>query len=67
MVLTAERDALRREGEAYADRLEAAGVDVLRDCTPGADHYFLNHDLVRARATMAMVAGEVSRRIRDAA
>lgn len=67
VVLTAERDALRREGEAYADRLEAAGVDVLRDCTPGADHYFLNHDLVRARATMAMVAGEVSRRIRDAA
>jgi acetyl esterase len=67
VVLTAERDSLRPDGEAYADRLEAAGVEVRRDCTPGADHYFLNHDLGRARATMAMVAAEVSRRFRDAA
>ena len=67
VVMTAERDSLRREGEAYADRLEAAGVDVVRDCSPGADHYFLNHDLERARRTMAMVAGEVSRRITAAA
>ena len=67
VVLTAERDSLRRECEAYADRLEAAGVDVVRDRTPGADHYFLNHDLDRARRTMAMVAGEVSRRLTAAA
>ncbi|GAA1477517.1 alpha/beta hydrolase [Nocardioides aestuarii] len=67
VVMTAERDSLRPEGEAYADRLEAAGVEVVRDCTPGADHYFLNHDLDRARRTMALVAGEVTRRITAAA
>ncbi len=62
VVLTAERDSLRPDGEAYADRLEAAGVPVVRDCTPGSDHYFLSHDLHRARATMALMAGEIARR-----
>jgi acetyl esterase len=63
VVLTAEHDSLRPDGETYADRLEAAGVPVLRDCTPGADHYFLNHDLTRARHTMAMTAHEIGRRL----
>lgn len=67
VVLTAEHDSLRPDGEAYADRLEAAGIDVVRDCTPGADHDFLHHDLDRARATLALVAGEVTRRITAAA
>lgn len=62
VVLTAERDSLRADGEQYADRLEAAGVEVVRDCTPGADHYFLSHDLQRARATMALTAREIARR-----
>jgi len=59
IVLTAERDVLRAEGDAYADRLRAAGVRVVHDVTPGVDHYFLTEDPVRARATMAMVADEV--------
>lgn len=60
VVLTAERDVLRAEGDAYAHRLRASGVRVVHDVTPGVDHYFLTEDPVRARTTMAMVAGEVS-------
>jgi acetyl esterase len=59
VVLTAERDVLRAEGDAYADRLRAAGVRVVHDVTPGVDHYFLTEDPVRARTTMAMVAAEI--------
>lgn len=59
VVLTAERDVLRAEGDAYADRLRAAGVPVVHDVTPGVDHYFLTEDPVRARTTMAMIADEV--------
>ena len=59
IVLTAERDILRAEGDAYAARLRDAGIRVVHDVTPGVDHYFLTEDPVRARTTMAMVAGEV--------
>ncbi|HEV2796239.1 MAG TPA: alpha/beta hydrolase fold domain-containing protein [Nocardioides sp.] len=59
IVLTAERDVLRAEGDAYAHRLRAAGVRVVHDVTPGVDHYFLTEDPVRARTTMAMVAREI--------
>ena len=62
VVLTAERDTLRADGTRYVERLREAGVDVLHDETPGADHYFLSADLERAERTMAMVAGEVARR-----
>ncbi|MBZ5735488.1 alpha/beta hydrolase [Nocardioides sp. TRM66260-LWL] len=63
VVLTAERDTLRRDGDAYARRLAEAGVEVVHDVTPGVDHYFLTEDPTRARTTMAMVAGEVARRL----
>jgi acetyl esterase len=59
IVLTAERDVLRAEGDAYAHRLRAAGVRVIHDVTPDVDHYFLTEDPVRARVTMAMVADEI--------
>ena len=59
VVLTAERDVLRAEGDAYAERLREAGVPVVHDVTPGVDHYFLTEDPARARTTMAMVAEEV--------
>lgn len=62
VILTAERDSLRPDGEQYAERLRAAGIDVLADCTPGGDHYFLSHDLRRARGTMALTAREITRR-----
>ncbi len=60
VVMTAERDSLRVDGDTYAARLAEAGVPVLlHDVTPGADHYFLSHDLDRARLLMARVAGIV--------
>jgi acetyl esterase len=63
VVLTAERDTLRADGDDYAQRLREAGVEVVHDVTPRADHYFLTEDPVRARATMAMVAGHVRDRL----
>jgi acetyl esterase len=62
VVLTGERDALRPDGDAYAARLRDAGVEVVYDMTPRADHYFLTEDPVRARQTMALVAAEVRQR-----
>jgi acetyl esterase len=59
LVMTAERDTLRPDGDRYAERLRAAGVDVWHDVTPGADHYFLTEDPGRARVTMATVAERV--------
>lgn len=57
VVLTAEHDSLRADGDTYAVRLAEAGVPVLlHDVTPGAGHYFLSHDLDRARLLMAQVA-----------
>lgn len=61
VICTAERDALRPDGDRYAERLREAGVPVTHDVTPGADHYFLTQDPVRARATMAMVAAQIVR------
>ncbi|MEO9322399.1 alpha/beta hydrolase [Nocardioides sp. C4-1] len=63
VVMTAERDTLRRDGDTYAARLREAGVDVVHDVTPGVDHYFLTEDPARARRTMAMVADHVRRRL----
>lgn len=62
VVLTAELDTLRRDGDQYADRLREAGVEVIHDVTPRADHYFLTEDPLRARTTMAMTAEEIRRR-----
>ncbi|WP_200958705.1 alpha/beta hydrolase [Nocardioides sp. Root190] len=63
IVLTAERDTLRRDGDRYAERLRDAGVEVIHDVTPGVDHYFLTEDPDRARRTMAMVAAQVRERL----
>lgn len=60
VVLTAERDALRDDGERYAERLRQEGIPVVLDRTPGVDHYFLTEDPVRARTTMAMIAEAVA-------
>ena len=59
VVLTAERDALRREGALYVQRLRASGVEVTHDVSPGVDHYFLTEDPLRARLTMLLVAARV--------
>jgi len=63
VVLTAEWDALRPEGDAYAVRLAEAGVPVMHRVVPDRDHYFLDGDRVRARSLMDMMAGQVAARV----
>ncbi|GAA2738945.1 alpha/beta hydrolase [Pedococcus aerophilus] len=61
-VVTAQRDVLRAEGDAYAARLADSGVAVDHEVVPGADHYFLDGDPERARALLERIAV----RLRDA-
>ncbi|MGQ0624091.1 MAG: alpha/beta hydrolase [Sporichthyaceae bacterium] len=61
VVCTAEYDSLRPDGDRYAQRLRAAGIEVEYDLTPGVDHYFLTANPTRAKATMAMIAAAVQR------
>jgi acetyl esterase len=42
LILTAEYDPLHDEGESYADRLRAAGNEVIYACYPGMVHGFIS-------------------------
>ena len=53
VVVTAERDPLRDEGNAYAARLAEAGVPVRHRCEPGMVHGFLTLDTVSPAAAAA--------------
>ena len=56
LVVTAEYDVLRAEGDAYAARLAEDGVAVTHHVVPGRDHYFLDGEGPSgARATLEMI------------
>ena len=59
VVITAERDSLRAEGDAFADRLRSAGLLVEHRVVPGRDHYFLDGDPADARALMETIAAHL--------
>jgi len=62
LVVTGERDLLRREGDAYARRLAEDGVAVEHRVVPGADHYFLTP--ANARTEMGRMARAMSGHLR---
>jgi acetyl esterase/lipase len=67
LVITAENDPLRDEGEAYARKLREAGVDVTAARYNGMIHDFvlLNgiHDVPGVQAAIRQVSEEVARRL----
>ncbi|MFJ9708955.1 alpha/beta hydrolase fold domain-containing protein [Streptomyces sp. NPDC101234] len=59
LVITAEYDLLRAEGERYAARLAAAGALVEHHEVAGADHGYDGKDDAKAREVYALIARHV--------
>jgi acetyl esterase len=53
LIVTAEHNPLRDEGDAYATRLTAAGVRVQHRCEPKMIHGFLTLDTISPAAAEA--------------
>ncbi len=62
LVLTAEYDPLCRQGEAYAARLKAAGVEVTASRYAGAIHAFVTMPLPMAAEALAECGAWLTRR-----
>ncbi|GAA5815939.1 hypothetical protein MFLAVUS_009458 [Mucor flavus] len=54
LVITAERDVLRSEGEAYAKKLQKAGVPTVAVCYVGTGHGFLTLPFLQNNALAAI-------------
>ena len=64
LIVTAAFDPLRDEGQVYADRLRAAGVEVRYRCVPGTIHGFLNFHPVMPKARFVLrTTGRAIRRV----
>ncbi|MER5530612.1 alpha/beta hydrolase fold domain-containing protein [Streptomyces sp. NPDC002677] len=59
LVITAEYDLLRAEGERYAERLRAAGALAGYHEVAGADHGYDGKDDAKAREVYALIARQV--------
>jgi acetyl esterase len=69
LVITAENDPLRDEGEAYARKLKEAGVDVIATRYDGMIHDFVElnatNGLPGTQAALAQAAYEIRRRLAE--
>jgi acetyl esterase len=64
LVVTAEFDLLRAEGERYAERLRQAGALVEHHDVAGADHGYDGRDDERALTVYALIAEQVRRSVK---
>jgi acetyl esterase/lipase len=60
LVITAELDLLRDEGDRYAERLRQCGALVQHHVVPGADHAYDGDDDELTREVYALIARQVS-------